>query len=68
MGDDSDNTGQTAAQAMLDAFASVGATRFDVTLTTRGGAKDWFRRGVSLAELTRTLPGMLDAATDPSAT
>jgi len=47
---------------MLDAFASVGATHFDVTWTTRAGEKEWFRRSVSLAELTRTLPAMLDSA------
>src|SRR4051812_230645 len=52
-----------AAQAMLDCFASVGASHFDVTGTTRGGEKDWFRRNVSLAELARTLPGLLDTAT-----
>jgi hypothetical protein len=48
---------------MLDAFASVGATQFDVTWTTCGGAKDGFRRGVRLADLTRALPSMLDDAT-----
>jgi hypothetical protein len=48
---------------MLDTFASVGATRFDVTRTTRAGDKEWFRRSVSLAELARTLPAMLDHAT-----
>ena len=48
---------------MLDIFASVGADHFDVTRTTATGDKDWFRRGVSLADLARTLPAMLDAAT-----
>src|SRR3954467_6899138 len=52
-----------AATAMLDCFASVGANHFDVTSTTRSGEKDWFRRSVPLAELTRTLPGMLEKAT-----
>jgi hypothetical protein len=47
---------------MLDAFASVGATRFDVTQTTCSGKKEFFRRGVSLADLARTLPAMLDSA------
>jgi hypothetical protein len=47
---------------MLDTFASVGATHFDVTWTNRAGEKEWFRRGVSLADLTRTLPAMLDNA------
>jgi hypothetical protein len=73
MGDDSASTPHTdlsaeasakaEAQAMLDAFASVGATRFDVTRTTRGGDKEEFQRGVRLAELGRTLPHMLDTAT-----
>jgi hypothetical protein len=47
---------------MLDSFASVGAMSFDVTLTTRSGTKDWFRRTVPLADLRRKLPDMLDAA------
>jgi hypothetical protein len=50
---------------MLDTFASVGASRFDVTRTTRAGDKVWFRRSVSLADLARTLPAMLDAAIAP---
>ena len=62
MGDDSVKIGHIEAQAMLDAFASVGATRFDVTWTTLAGDKEWFRRSVSLADLTRTLPAMLDSA------
>ena len=52
----------SAARAMLDCFASVGASHFDVTSTMRSGEKDWFRRNVPLAELARTLPGILDAA------
>lgn len=47
---------------MIDSFASVGATRFDVTLTTRAGTKDWFRRAMPLADLRRALPEMFDAA------
>ena len=47
---------------MLDTFASVGATRFDVTCTTRAGDKQWFRRNMALADLVYALPGMLDAA------
>ena len=62
MSDGSAKIGHIEAHAMLDAFASVGATRFDVTWTTRAGDKEWFRRGVSLADLTRTLPAMLDSA------
>src|SRR3954447_24308310 len=52
----------SAAQTMLNCFASIGASHFDVTWTTRGGEKDWFRRNMPLAKLTRTLPGMLDKA------
>ncbi len=62
MGEGSAQTSHSEAQAMLDAFASVGATRFDVTQTTRAGDKEFFRRSVSLADLARTLPAMLDAA------
>jgi RepB DNA-primase from phage plasmid len=62
MGDDSASTTHAAAQAMLDTFASVGATGFDVTLTNRSGDKERFQRDIGLADLTRTLPHMLDAA------
>jgi hypothetical protein len=62
MGENASATGHGEAQAMLDAFASVGATRFDVTQTTCSGKKEFFRRGVSLADLARTLPAMLDSA------
>lgn len=47
---------------MLEVFASVGAIRFDVTLTTAAGNKDFFRANVTLADLGRTLPKMLDQA------
>ena len=47
---------------MLDTFASVGAARFDVTWTTCAGEKEWFRSSVSLADLARRLPAMLDNA------
>jgi hypothetical protein len=57
-----DEPAHNTAQAMLDCFVSVGASHFDVTWTMRSGEKDWFRRSVPLAELTRTLPGMLDTA------
>ena len=57
------DNGQKEARAMLDAFASVGATQFDLTLTTISGAKESFQRGVKLADLARTLPAKLDSAT-----
>jgi hypothetical protein len=47
---------------MLELFASVGATHFDVTWTTCAGAKEMFRRNVTLAELQNQLPAMLDHA------
>jgi len=50
------------AKAMLDAFASVGATQFDVTWTNRAGEKEWFRRDMPYADLERALSAMLDAA------
>jgi RepB DNA-primase from phage plasmid len=61
MAEEHTNKAHSDALAMLESFASVGATRFDVTLTTRSGTKDWFRRAVELSELRRKLPGMLDA-------
>ena len=47
---------------MLDLFASVGATHFDVTWTTCAGDKELFRRNVAAAELQKQLPAMLDHA------
>jgi hypothetical protein len=59
--ENSDNA-HTAAQAMLDTFASVGATHFHVTWTTHAGEKEQFRRSMSHAELRHTMPDYLDAA------
>ena len=63
MGEAETTTAHSEARRMIDTFAGVGAIRFDVTLTTAAGDKDRFQRGVSLADLARTLPAMLDAAT-----
>jgi hypothetical protein len=63
MGETETRTAHSEALAMLDTFASVGATRFDATRTTRAGDKEWFRCGVPLAELAHILPVMLDDAT-----
>src|SRR3712207_1320327 len=60
-----DSTGKlnhNIAKAMLNCFASVGTSHFDITSTTGSGEKDWFQHSVPLAELTRTLPDMLDKA------
>lgn len=61
MTNDGTHIWHSEGHAMLDAFASVGANQFDVTWTTRAGEKEWFRR-MSLADLARTLPAMLDSA------
>jgi hypothetical protein len=50
------------ARKMLDTFASVGATRFDVTRTNAAGDKVSFERGVARSDLARALPAMLDHA------
>jgi hypothetical protein len=47
---------------MLDAFASVGATAFDLTVTTRAEEKETFRRSVRVGDLSRALPSILGSA------
>jgi hypothetical protein len=58
-----DDKGGQQARAMLDTFASVGATQFDLTMTSRSGTKVSFRAGVKLDDLSCEIPAMLDAAT-----
>jgi hypothetical protein len=48
---------------MLDSFACIGATRFDVTWTNSAGQPKRFREGVRLADLTRAIPAILIEAT-----
>jgi hypothetical protein len=62
MTESSTDNGHAEARAMCEAFASVGATSFDVTWTTRGGDKARFRRSLSSAYLTHALPQMIDEA------
>ena len=50
------------ALAMLDAFASVGARRFDVTFTDVAGGKVRFRGDRSLDWLRPAIPAMLEEA------
>jgi hypothetical protein len=50
------------AEAMIDTFVSVGATRFDLTWTNAAGAKERFRGNLNLTDLCRALPAMLDTA------
>jgi hypothetical protein len=51
------------ARAMLDAFASVEATSFNLTWTNSAGEPRRSRKGVSLDAITRAMPRLLDAAT-----
>jgi hypothetical protein len=50
------------ARNMLEAFASVGAKTFDVTITSLHGDKIQFRKGTSLESLLRVLPSQIDQA------
>jgi hypothetical protein len=59
-----DTAAHQAARAVLDAFGSVGAKAFDVTITDRKGEKVWFRRGVSLEDLRGAMPAELDRAAE----
>jgi hypothetical protein len=64
MGESGDHNGHTAARAMIDTFASVGAVRFNVTWTNARGDKQSFRAGVPTGQLIRILPGIIDYATE----
>ena len=50
------------AQAMLDAFASVGAERFDLTLTDAAGEKSSFSGNRPLEQLRPAMPAILAEA------
>ena len=62
MGEAETTAAHSEARRMIDIFASVDATRYDLTTTTAAGDKEQFRRAVPLAELARTLPHLLDTA------
>ena len=64
MEDVTHNATHAAANFMLEAFASVGAAKFDLTLTTCQGEKESFRRAVPIERLRRTMPDILDRATN----
>ena len=53
---------QRAALWMLELFASIGATRFDVTHTHLSGEKRGFRRDRDLNEVATSLPYLVTAA------
>jgi len=52
------------AAAMLDAFASVGAGRFDLTLTDAAGEKVAYRGNRSLDQLRSAMPAILQEAAE----
>jgi RepB DNA-primase from phage plasmid len=56
------DTGSAEAQRMLDIFASVGATQFDLTITTVVGNKNYFQRRAGCEDLKRKMPERLAAA------
>jgi hypothetical protein len=58
-----ENCDPAEARAMLDLYASVGATRCDVTWTYGHAIKERFRRGVPIPVLSRAMPAILDHAT-----
>ena len=60
--EDDREAAQKAARAMLDAFTSVGAMWYDLTITTGQGAKVRFRPNVTRTAMERSLPGLLDTA------
>lgn len=64
MEDVTQNAAHTAAHFMLEVFASVGAARFELTLTTCQGEKEYFRRAVPIERLSQTMPDILDRAMD----
>jgi hypothetical protein len=62
MTNDAQASAHGAARAMLEAFSSVGAKTFDLTITDLEGVKVRFRRGVPLGQLRHTMPVELGAA------
>lgn len=57
-------TDENAAQSMLDAFGSVGAESFDLTLTARNGEKVRFKKQVPLDTLRRALRYQINGAAE----
>jgi hypothetical protein len=63
MAGESEETASNPALEMLEAFASVGAQTFDLTLTNLQGQKMRFRKSVPLDALRQTLPNQIEDAT-----
>lgn len=62
MADDTGSTAQSEAQRMLDAFASVGVTQFDIAHTNIDQEKRGYRRAQTLRQTQTSLPYLLDSA------
>jgi hypothetical protein len=62
MADDTGSTALSEAQRMLDAFASVGVTRFDIAHTNIDQEKRGYRRAQTLRQTKTSLPYLLDSA------
>lgn len=62
MADDTGGTAQSEAQRMLDAFASVGVTQFDIAHTNIDQEKRGYRRGQTLRQTKTSMPYLLDSA------
>ena len=62
MVDDTGGMAQSEAQRMLDAFASVGVTQFDIAHTNIDQEKRGYRRGQTLRQAKTSMPYLLDSA------
>lgn len=62
MADDTGNTAQSEALRMLDTFASVGVTQFDIAHTNIDQEKRGYRRGQTLRQAKTSMPYLLDSA------
>jgi hypothetical protein len=62
MVDDTGSTAQSEALRMVDAFASVGVTQFDIAHTNIDQEKRGYRRAQTLRQTKTSLPYLLDSA------
>jgi hypothetical protein len=62
MADETGSRAESEAQRMVDAFASVGVTQFDIAHTNIDQEKRGYRRAQSLRQTKTSLPYLLDSA------
>jgi hypothetical protein len=62
MADDTSSTAQSEAQRMLDTFASVGVTQFDIAHTNIDQEKRGYRRAQTLRQAKTSMPYLLNSA------